>query len=182
MPLYIRDNEVDALAAELQAVSGAASKTEAVRTALLHEIARNRAKVPLRDRLAALQAKATAIGLAQQRLRHEGIQRRDVGRRMPFVDASVIVAILNQEAGWEELVKRLDDLVGERHVSPLVRFGAVVALARAAAEPTGRKPTTEVVERARDLVDDFILEIAAQDMAISGDVGSLAIAAGMRYG
>lgn len=63
MPLYIRDNEVDALASELQAVSGAASKTEAVRTALLHELARNRAKVPLRDRLAKLQAKAAGIGL-----------------------------------------------------------------------------------------------------------------------
>jgi len=101
---------------------------------------------------------------------------------MTFVDASVIVAILNQEAGWEELVKRLDDLSGERHVSPLVRFEAVVALARAAAGPTGRKPTSDMVERARDLVDHFILEIAAQEMAISGDVGSLAIDAGMRYG
>ncbi|WP_378943545.1 type II toxin-antitoxin system VapB family antitoxin [Mesorhizobium sp. ANAO-SY3R2] len=63
MPLYIRDNEVDALAAELQAVSGAASKTEAVRTALLHKLERNRAKVPLAERLARLQARATEIGL-----------------------------------------------------------------------------------------------------------------------
>ena len=101
---------------------------------------------------------------------------------MMFVDASVIVAILNQEAGWEELVKRLGDLPSAFHVSPLVRFEAVMALARAAAEPTGRKPTPDLVERARELVDDFIVEIGALDMAISSDVGSLAIDAGMRYG
>lgn len=63
MPLYIRDREVDALAAELQAVSGAASKTEAVRTALLHELARNRAKIPMRNRLAKLQARVAELGL-----------------------------------------------------------------------------------------------------------------------
>lgn len=63
MPLYIRDNEVDALATELQAVSGALSKTEAVRTALQNELARNRAKVPLAQRLASLQAKVAELGL-----------------------------------------------------------------------------------------------------------------------
>lgn len=63
MPLYIRDNEVDALAAELQAVSGAQSKTEAVRAALQHELQRHRAKVPLRERLAKLQARAAELGL-----------------------------------------------------------------------------------------------------------------------
>lgn len=63
MPLYIRDDEVDALAAKLQRETNAPSKTEAVRTALVHELERNRAKVPLRDRLARLQAEATKIGL-----------------------------------------------------------------------------------------------------------------------
>jgi ribonuclease VapC len=101
---------------------------------------------------------------------------------MMFVDASVIVAILNQEPGWEELVKRLGDLSGERHVSPLVRFEAVMALARAAAEPSGRKPTPEIVQRARELVDDFMVEIWAQETVISSDMGSIAIDAGMRYG
>lgn len=99
-----------------------------------------------------------------------------------FVDASVIVAILNQEAGWEELVKRLADIPGECHVSPLVRFEAVMALARAAAVSTGRKPTPDVVSQARELVDGFIFEIAAQETAISSEVGSIAIDAGMRYG
>jgi antitoxin VapB len=33
MPLYIRDDEVDALAVKVQAVTGARTKTDAVRTA-----------------------------------------------------------------------------------------------------------------------------------------------------
>ncbi|CAN7630886.1 type II toxin-antitoxin system VapB family antitoxin [Mesorhizobium sp. LjRoot246] len=63
MPLYIRDDEVDALAARLQRETNAPSKTEAVKTALVHELERNRAKVPLRDRVARLQAEAAKIGL-----------------------------------------------------------------------------------------------------------------------
>jgi antitoxin VapB len=63
MPLYIRDDEVDALAVELKKLTRARSKTEAVRSALRHEIERNRGSVPLRDRLAKLQAKARRIGL-----------------------------------------------------------------------------------------------------------------------
>jgi antitoxin VapB len=63
MPLYVRDDDVDALAAELQKLTKARSKTEAVRLALQHEIERNRASVPLRERLAKLQERATAIGL-----------------------------------------------------------------------------------------------------------------------
>ena len=63
MPLYIRDDEVDALAIKLQRQTNAASKTEAVRTALVNELERNRAAVSLRDRLAGLQAEAAKIGL-----------------------------------------------------------------------------------------------------------------------
>ena len=63
MPLYIRDDEVDALAAKLQRETNAPSKTEAVRTALIHELERNRAKVPLRDRIIRLQEEAKKIGL-----------------------------------------------------------------------------------------------------------------------
>ena len=63
MPLYIRDDEVDALAAKLQRETQARSKTEAVRTALLHELERHRAKIPLRDRIIRLQEEAKKIGL-----------------------------------------------------------------------------------------------------------------------
>ncbi|ESY80000.1 histidinol dehydrogenase [Mesorhizobium sp. LNHC221B00] len=63
MPLYIRDDEVDALATKLQRETNASSKTEAVRIALVHELERNRATVPLRDRIARLQAEARKLGL-----------------------------------------------------------------------------------------------------------------------
>ncbi|TIP10676.1 type II toxin-antitoxin system VapB family antitoxin [Mesorhizobium sp.] len=63
MPLYVRDDDVDALAVELQNLTKARSKTEAVRLALQHEIERSRASIPLRDRIAKLQERAAAIGL-----------------------------------------------------------------------------------------------------------------------
>ncbi|GIL03416.1 MAG: histidinol dehydrogenase [Alphaproteobacteria bacterium] len=63
MPLYIRDDEVDVLARELQMLTRAASKTEAVRQALRHEIERARAATPLSERLAAVRQKARALGL-----------------------------------------------------------------------------------------------------------------------
>lgn len=62
MPLYIRDPEVDALATELQRATGARTKTEAVRTALERQLAEARARIPLRERLAALKARVRAVG------------------------------------------------------------------------------------------------------------------------
>jgi antitoxin VapB len=62
MPLYIRDDQVDALAVELQAVTGAPSKTEAVRVALQNEIKRKREEIPLIERIAAIQRKVAAMG------------------------------------------------------------------------------------------------------------------------
>lgn len=97
-----------------------------------------------------------------------------------FVDASVIVAILNQEPGWEELMKRLSGFAGLLYVSPLVRFEATQAVARAGAG--ARKPTAEVLLKARDLVDQFIVEIGGEDVMVSEEIGSRAIDASARYG
>ncbi len=62
MPLYIRDDELDALAVRLQRETNARSKTEAVRIALLHELERSHARKPLRERIAVLQAQAAELG------------------------------------------------------------------------------------------------------------------------
>lgn len=62
MPLFIRDPEVDALASEIQKLTKAPTKTEAVRRALRHELERNRQAQPLRDRLAKAKALADAMG------------------------------------------------------------------------------------------------------------------------
>ncbi|MGX5842649.1 type II toxin-antitoxin system VapC family toxin [Mesorhizobium sp. ArgA1] len=99
---------------------------------------------------------------------------------MMFVDASVVVAILNQEPGWEELIKRVSGFSGLLCVSPLVRFEATQALARAGAG--SRKPTAEALLHARDLVDRFILEIDGDNVTIDDDIGSRAIDASARYG
>jgi antitoxin VapB len=63
MPLFIRDDDVSALAEELTRLTKARSKTEAVRAALRHELKRVRGGVPLRDRLARIHEKAATIGL-----------------------------------------------------------------------------------------------------------------------
>lgn len=64
MPLYVRDDDVAALAAELQGLMKAATKTEAVRQALRGEIARRKKIVPLRQRIRRLQDRAAALGPA----------------------------------------------------------------------------------------------------------------------
>ncbi|MDQ0469440.1 type II toxin-antitoxin system VapB family antitoxin [Labrys wisconsinensis] len=63
MPLFIRDDDVTTMAEELTRLTKARSKTEAVRTALRHELERTRASLPVRDRLARIHEKAAKIGL-----------------------------------------------------------------------------------------------------------------------
>jgi antitoxin VapB len=64
MPLYVRDDDVAALAAELKDLTRAPSKTEAVRQALRHEIARQKHNLPLKQRIARLQKRTAALGPA----------------------------------------------------------------------------------------------------------------------
>jgi antitoxin VapB len=61
MPLYIKDPEVDRLTQELISITKS-SKVDAVKDALKHEIARRRAALPLRDRLAKSLAMAREAG------------------------------------------------------------------------------------------------------------------------
>jgi antitoxin VapB len=62
MALYIRDDEVDALARELQKALKSQSKTEAVRTALQNELERARSAEPLEMRIRRLQDAVKAMG------------------------------------------------------------------------------------------------------------------------
>ena len=62
MPLYVRDDDVDALANELQKLTKARTKTEAVRKALQHELSLVRNAIPIEDRLAEVMAMADAMG------------------------------------------------------------------------------------------------------------------------
>ncbi len=62
MPLYVRDDDVDALANELQKLTRARTKTEVVRMALQHELARARKSLPAGGRFAEIHALADAVG------------------------------------------------------------------------------------------------------------------------
>ena len=62
MPLYIRDDSVEELAAKLQMMTHSRSKTEAVRLALLHEISRIRQRQSQHVGLAAAIDIARTIG------------------------------------------------------------------------------------------------------------------------
>ena len=62
MALYIRDAEVDALAARVQRVTRAKTKTEAVRLALQHELERRMDVASIDGKLAEAIAVANAMG------------------------------------------------------------------------------------------------------------------------
>ena len=97
-----------------------------------------------------------------------------------FVDASAIVAILNEEADGEALNARLESHSGPFYVSALARFEASTGLARA--KIRGAKPTAEHLETAESLVDAFAEAIGAQDIDISPEIGRLALEACRRFG
>lgn len=101
-----------------------------------------------------------------------------------FVDASAIVAILNQEAGWEQIAQRMADSPSRLLASPLVRFEAVLALARAASHDGSaqKRSHAAVIAAARDLVDDFLLEIGATEVPITREIGDAALQAASAYG
>ena len=101
-----------------------------------------------------------------------------------FVDASAIVAVLNQEPGWEEIAQLMADSPSVLLASPLVRFEAVLALARAASHDGSvqKRSDAAVIAAARDLVDDFLLEIGARDVPITREIGEAALQAAATYG
>ena len=97
-----------------------------------------------------------------------------------FVDASVVVAIINREAGFEEIVKHTEAHNGRFDVSPLVKFDAVTAVARSR---SGKwRPTPEQFEAAGVLVETFFRSITANEITITGTIGDKALAVAARYG
>lgn len=97
-----------------------------------------------------------------------------------FLDASAIVSILGREPGYEQLEKRLATAHGPFFVSPLVKFEASLALARQKSK--GRKPSPELFRQMSKAVEAFAEGIAADEIAISAEVGRLAMEASVRYG
>ncbi len=101
-----------------------------------------------------------------------------------FVDASVIVALLRREPGYEEIEKRLAVVDGPFFISPLVRFEAAVALARqkAMAKAAETKPSPDLLRQAQAAVDAFVEDLGAEEVAISPEIGRRALEASATYG
>ena len=92
-----------------------------------------------------------------------------------FLDASVIVAILRREPGFEQILARIEAHGGKIYTSALARFESVVSLARAIAQGEGgTRPTHELIEKVKGIVDRFLAELGAVDAAISGAIGTAA--------
>jgi len=97
-----------------------------------------------------------------------------------FIDASAIVAILNEEDLADELEARLAQHQGAFHVSPLARFEATVALARARRD--AQKSRAESLRLAELAVDDFIAALNARSIDITPEIGQVALDAGEIFG
>lgn len=98
-----------------------------------------------------------------------------------FLDASVIVAILNREPGYEEITRRIEDSTDPLYTSPLSRFEASVSLSRQRSGPM-QKPSPEFVQDCATLVDDLIKALSAKDIHITSSIGNAAITAAATYG
>lgn len=106
-----------------------------------------------------------------------------------FVDASVIVAILKREPGFEELIKQMTQAGSRLYVSPMVRFEAVAALVKLEVDHlqmrTGKfspSDRTGFIDIARKIVDAFIVEIEAREIIVDASVGRGALDAMSAYG
>lgn len=96
-----------------------------------------------------------------------------------FLDASIIVAIVAREPGWEEIVKRLElDEIGF-YTSPIARFEAVLGLAR---KFTLRGTRPQAIEGAGMAIDEFLSSIQVTEMTITPEIGRIAVDAAMTYG
>ncbi|MEJ7014778.1 type II toxin-antitoxin system VapC family toxin [Sinorhizobium meliloti] len=102
---------------------------------------------------------------------------------MSLVDASVIVAILNEEAGFEELEKRIEEAGPRLYVSPLVRFEAVTAMMKIELKRVKFKGDRQkIAAKVRELVDAFIEGMGARSIVIDDTIGQTALDAMATYG
>ena len=97
-----------------------------------------------------------------------------------FIDASVIVAVIAREAGYETFELKLAEHGGPFHVSALARFEAVQAIARIAA--AGPKPNAKQLTDAAEVVDEMLGERNMRYVDLSEDIGRLAVTASATYG
>lgn len=97
-----------------------------------------------------------------------------------FLDASVIVAVIAREAGYETFEQKLTEHGGPFFVSALAYFEAAQAIARIAA--SGLKPNAKQLAEAGKAVDDLLGDRNVRYVEITQEIGGLAITASSTYG
>ncbi len=100
---------------------------------------------------------------------------------MMFVDASVIIAVLNKEPDAERFETAIDELYGTLCVSPLTVYEATLGLARARSG-AGRNSTAGAIALARDAVRAFVEDNRIQEIGVTPEMGVRAIDAASLYG
>ncbi|MGI2036348.1 type II toxin-antitoxin system VapC family toxin [Rhizobium panacihumi] len=100
---------------------------------------------------------------------------------MLFIDASVAVAIIAKEDDGPALMERLESDGGPFYVSSVMRLEATLSVARRLAGKDN-PATPEMFSTARALVEQFIADMEAREVPISGDIGTKAVDAAQVYG
>ncbi|WP_171181879.1 type II toxin-antitoxin system VapC family toxin [Ruegeria sp. HKCCD8929] len=98
-----------------------------------------------------------------------------------FIDASAIVGILRQEPGYEDLVRRIDDVTGQLYTSPLARYEASVAFARSRSGQH-KAPSPDLLTECAAIVAEFLKELSVRDIHITSSIGDAAIRTAAEYG
>ncbi len=99
-----------------------------------------------------------------------------------FIDASAIVAILNEEPEAPAFERAIEGHRRKIFVSPIARFEAVVSLAAARSRKSKTATTPQAIALATQAVDALLEIVKAEDVAIASTVGDRAIAAAATYG
>lgn len=97
-----------------------------------------------------------------------------------FLDASVIVAVIAREAGYEAFERKLTEHRGPIYVSALAYFEAAQGIARIAA--AGLKPNANQLAEAGKAVDDLLGDRDVRFVELSEEIGRLAVTASATYG
>lgn len=101
-----------------------------------------------------------------------------------FVDASVLVAVFNEEEDASALEQQILEAQSPVHVSPMVKFEASMAIARTTWERTGGVGGSRAVllVEARNVLDTYLAELDAIEIPITAEIGNAAIDAAATYG
>lgn len=100
-----------------------------------------------------------------------------------YLDASAIVAILGNEEDAGYLLAKIEKATSPIYYSSLTMFEAVVSLARRLAnKQVGSQAPIPAIDMAQAHVEEFMSELGAKELAISGAAHRRAIEAARTYG